>query len=211
VLDGYVLNETPAESIRQGRAARVPLMLGVNDDETTSTIPASSLPSTMSGYEALVRQQNPVIANLILARYPAANYPTPQRAYQDIADDLRFTCANRRAAQEHAANGNPTYHYVLTDALPDAQLAPLESFHGLDISYLFERTNAQAAELDLRRKMQNAWINFARTGEPGLALGYVWPRYASARQSAELKSSATTVINDYRASFCEFWANYVSL
>ena len=210
-LDGFVLTEAPAAAVASGRAVPVPYMLGVNDDESTSTNPASGLPSTVEGYEALVRGQFPTIAGLVLAQYPVENYPTPQRAYQDIVDDLRFTCANRRAAADHAAVGNKVYHYALTQTLPDPQLAPLESFHGIDVSFLFERANAQAAELNMRAKMQNAWINFARDGDPGTALGYSWPRYDSARQGAVLNSLAVTPVSDYRKSYCEFWARYVTL
>ena len=210
-LDGFVLTESPAAAVASGRAAQVPYLLGVTDDESTSTNPASGLPGTPEGYEALVRSQFPTIAGVVLAQYPVENYATPQRAYQDIVDDLRFTCANRRAAADHAAFGNKVYHYALTQTLPDAQLAPLESFHGIDLIFLFERANGQSAELNLRAKMQNAWINFARDGDPGTALGYVWPRYDAQRQGAVLNSSALAPVNDYRKSYCEFWARYVAL
>lgn len=210
-LDGFSLTQTPADALRSGSAAQIGLMLGVNDDESTSLSPAVSLPSTVSGYEALIRQQSPLVANAILARYPASSYSSPQRAYQDLIDDVRFTCANRRAAFDHAARGNRVYHYVLTDVLPDPQLAPLESFHGLDVSYLFGRPGGLPPELALRAKMQSAWVNFASDGEPGNALGYPWPRYGSARLSAELNATANAPMNDYRREYCEFWANYVVL
>lgn len=210
-LDGNSLTQTPAAALRSGSAAQIALILGVTDDESTSLSPASSLPNTQAGYEALIRQQFPLISSNVLARYPASNYPTPQRAYQDLIDDVRFTCANRRAAFDHAARGNRVFHYVLTDSLPEPQLAPLESFHGIDISYLFGRTGALAPELALSAKMRSAWVNFAQTGEPGNALGYAWPRYGLERLSAELNHSATTPISDYRREYCEFWANYVAL
>lgn len=210
-LDGYALRQTPADAIRSGAAAQIPMLLGVTDDESTSLTPASSLPATREGYEALIRQQFPTLGNAVLARYPAANYSSPQRAYQDFVDDVRFTCANRRAAYDHAARGNRVYHYVLTDVLPEPQLAPLESFHGIDVSYLFGRAGAQAPELALSTKMQTAWVNFARTGDPGQALGYTWPRYGTSRMSAELNHAASESLADYRRDYCEFWANYVAL
>jgi para-nitrobenzyl esterase len=210
-LDGFALIESPANAIASGRAAQIPFMLGVNDDESTSTTPASSLPSTAEGYQSAIRAQFATIAELVLARYPAAAYSTPAQAYQDLLDDVRFTCANRRAASDHAARGNPVYHYALTQILPDVQLAALESFHGVDISFLFERLGALAPELLLREKMQASWVQFARTGDPGSTLGYVWPRFDAVRNSAELNSQATKTITDYRGEYCEFWARYVAL
>jgi para-nitrobenzyl esterase len=210
-VDGYSLPESPANAVSQGRAAQVAFMIGVNDDESTSTTPASTLPPTVAGYEALVRSQFALIADLVLARYPVASYANPQKAYQDLLDDVRFVCANRRAALDHSARGNAVFHYVLTDALPDPQLAPLESYHGLDISYVFGRNGGLSAELDLREKTQTAWTNFAKTGDPGNALGYVWPRFDSQKRAAELNHAARTPISDYRGDYCAFWARYVAL
>jgi para-nitrobenzyl esterase len=210
-LDGFALQESPGSAIASGRAAQVPLLLGVNDDESTSTNPASSLPATQAAFEAQIRAQFPTISAAVLARYPTQNYPTPQRAYQDLLDDVRFVCANRRAAFDHAKFGQPVFHYALTDFLADPNLAPLESYHGIDIAYLFGRSSTDAAELNLREKMQNAWINFARSGDPGNALGYVWPRYADSRMSAVLNHGALSPLGDYRGTYCEFWAQYVSL
>ncbi len=210
-VDAHSLVESPAIAIGSGRAAQIPFMLGVNDDESTSTTPASTLPATVAGYEALVRSQFALIADLVLARYPVTTYATPQHAYQDLLDDVRFVCANRRAATDHSARGNAVFHYALTDILPDAALAPLESYHGLDISYVFGRNSGLAAELDLREKMQNAWTNFAKTGDPGNALGYPWPRYDGQKRSAELNSAARAALNDYRGDYCAFWARYVAL
>jgi para-nitrobenzyl esterase len=210
-VDAFSLIESPASAVSSGRAAQVPLMLGVNDDESTSTTPASTLPATAAGYEALVRSQFTAIADLVLARYPVASYASPPLAYQDLLDDVRFVCANRRAATDHSARGNAVFHYALTDTLPDPQLAPLQSYHGLDIIFLFGRSAGLAAELDLREKMQTAWTNFAKTADPGNALGYPWPRYDSQKRSAELNSAARAVLTDYRGDYCAFWARYVAL
>jgi carboxylesterase type B len=95
-------------------------------------------------------------------------------AYQDILDDLRFVCANRRAASDHAARGNAVYHYALTQFFPDPQLASLGAFHGIDVPFLFDRNAApQPPQVNLREKMQATWIAFARSGNPGNNLGYL--------------------------------------
>ena len=210
-IDRFSLLEPPALAISSGRATKVPLMLGVNDDENTSLTPASTLPNTFEAYAALVRSKFALISELVLARYPPVNYPTPASAYQDILDDVQFTCANRRAAGDHAAMGNAVFHYALTDSLSDANLAGLGSFHGLDIGYLFGRNTANSRELALSEKMQTAWTRFARIGDPTDALGYLWPRFDGNRRSAELNASAIGSINDYRGEFCDFWNRYTPL
>ena len=47
-LDGFALVAAPADALAQGTAAQVPFILGVNDDETTTLVPALTLPATMS-------------------------------------------------------------------------------------------------------------------------------------------------------------------
>lgn len=191
----------------------MPLLIGVNDDESTTLVPSMTLPATVAGYEAAIRARFPGIGDAVLARYPASAYPTPQRAYQDLLDDLMFGCAARRAAADHAAFGNAVYHYALTEELPDALLAPLESFHGLDIVLLFgPRPQAQASELVLATRMQRAWLDFAFAREPGSSDSISWPRYrADARASLELNGARSAPLDDYRGAYCAFWNQYVTL
>lgn len=213
-LDGFALTETPAAAVSAGRGAPVPLMIGVNDDEQTSLTPAASLPATVAGYESAVRTQLGVtLGNLALTRYPASAYATPQRAYQDLLDDVRFTCANRRAAADHAMHGNPVFHYTLSAVLPDPQLVALESFHGLDVVLLFgPRQQALAAERAVSEQMQRAWVEFARRGTPGQSLNFNWPNYSvNDRRSVDFNSPNASLIPDYRGSYCQFWAQYVAL
>jgi para-nitrobenzyl esterase len=213
IVDGFVLPESPGRAISAGSAAPVALMIGVNDDESATLAPASTLPATTAGYEAAIRARFPTIAPQVLARYPAAQYATPQRAYQDLLDDVRFVCAARRAAADHAARGNAVHHYVLTEILPDATLAPLESFHGLDIVLLFgPRPTALPPEAALAERMQRAWADFAYGREPGISEGLAWPRYrADDRVSLELNGSSDMLVSDYRQGYCDFWNQFVPL
>jgi para-nitrobenzyl esterase len=213
VVDGFVLPEAPGRAIAAGRAAPVPLMIGVNDDETTTLVPALTLPATVAGYEAAIRARFPGIADQVLQRYPAAAYATPQRAYQDLLDDVRFACAARRAAADHAARGNAVYHYALTEILPDPGFAALESFHGLDIVLLWgPRAQAQASERALAERMLRSWVDFAFGREPGSSDAVAWPRYrVDARTSLELNGASTTVLDDYRGAYCSFWNQYFVL
>lgn len=212
VLDGFALPATPMQQLASGQAAAVPLLIGVNDDEMTTLLSPTVLPATVVAYEAQVRSQFSLIGNAVLARYPASAYASPARAYQDIYDDLAFSCANRRAAADHANAGRPVWHYVLTEILPEPQLALLESFHGLDIPLLFgPRTQAQTLERVLGERMRAAWVAFARTGDPATDQ-QPWPRYDSAaRRSLELNSSRLVTLSDYRRDYCQFWAQYIPL
>lgn len=213
-VDPLSLPTAPGAALRDATAASVPLIIGVNDDEYTSLAPASVLPATVAGYEAAVRAQlGNFLGNAALARYPAANYSSPQRAYQDLLDDVGFSCPNRRAAAEHAANGRAVYHYVLDEIFPDPPFAQLESFHGQDIALLFgPRTLALPGEQQLAAAMQRAWIDFAHGAAPGSSDGLDWPAYDPAsRRSRRWSSSGPQSIDDYHGQLCAFWTRIVDL
>jgi para-nitrobenzyl esterase len=212
-LDQRTLSTALGPTIRNGTAAQRPLIIGVNDDEYTTLAPASSLPASTAGYEAAIRAQLGLAANAVLQRYPASAYETPQRAYQDLLDDIGFSCPNRRAAADHAAFGNEVYHYALTEIFPDGGFPSLESFHGMDIPLLFgPRLQAQPAERQLAIAMQGAWIDFAHGLPPGSSTGLVWPSYTAAtRQSVEWNSGGIGILTDYRGEYCEFWRLFVDL
>lgn len=213
-IDPLSLPLSPGAALRNATAAGVPMIIGINDDEYTSLAPASALPATVAGYEAAVRLQlGNFLGNAALARYPAANYSSPQRAYQDLLDDVGFSCPNRRAAAEHAANGQVVYHYLLDEIFPDPPFPELESFHGQDIALLFgPRAQALPDEQALAMAMQQAWIDFAHGLPPGSSAGQVWPSYDPVnRHSRRWSSSGPATIDDYRGALCEFWGLFVDL
>jgi hypothetical protein len=54
------------------RAAPVPLIAGINNDELTALLPASARPATVAAYETLVLQTIPTIGAQVLQQYPRA-------------------------------------------------------------------------------------------------------------------------------------------
>ncbi len=209
MLDGGALTEAPGRAIANGTAAPVPLLIGVTDDETTTLVPASTLPATAAGYEAAIRARFPGIGDQVLQQYPASAYASPQRAYQDLLDDALFTCAARRSAADHANRGYPTWHYVLTETLPQPGVAPLESFHGLDVALLFAPAE-RLAEYPLAERMQRAWVEFASGATPGSGEGQPWPLYQPAsRLSRELNSTRNGNLVDYHRDACNFWERFL--
>lgn len=209
ILDGSALTEAPGRAIANGTAAPVPLLIGVTDDETTTLVPANTLPATVAGYEAAIHARFVTIGELVLQQYPASAYPSPQRAYQDLLDDALFTCAARRSAADHANRGYPTWHYVLTETLPQPGVAPLESFHGLDVVLLFAPAE-RLAEYPLAARMQRAWVEFASGATPGSGDGQPWPLYQPAsRLSRELNGARNGDLVDYHRDACVFWERYL--
>lgn len=208
IVDGSVLPESPGLAIRAGRAAAVPLLIGSNDDESTTLVASSALPTDAASYQAAINNLFPLHDAQVQQQYPLSAYPTAGRAFLDLLDDLWFSCPARRTATDHAAQGHPVFHYALTEILPDLPI--LESFHGLDVLLLFvTRAGAQGSERQLGELMRSAWVDFAYGREPGISARLAWPRYqAGSRQSLELNGNNLHILNDYRGAQCGFWGQF---
>jgi len=176
VLDGGLLGERPWEAIRRSGAGRsVDLICGSTADEarlyTAGQEPAAA---------------DPVRAARSVGLDPAA-VPDYRRARPGITDadltasmasDAMFRMPARWCARAHAGIGGRTYLYEFAWAVNPA----VGACHGLDVPFTFGvpdgplgadlfGATVPAAFAPLSAAMRDAWVSFARTGDPG------WPRY----------------------------------
>jgi para-nitrobenzyl esterase len=105
--------------------------------------------------------------------------------------------AERKAAQ----NAAPVYMYMLTWETPVAK-GKLKCPHALEIPLVFD--NVEAARNFVGRgddpqtvadQMSQAWLAFARTGDPNTGVNVAWPSYgqkARATMIFDLKSRVET-------------------
>ncbi len=210
VIDRHSLIEPPGISMAAGRTAPVPLIVGINNDEMTTLLPATARPPTAAAYETLIQQTFPQITAQVLALYPAASYPAPWYAYADLLDDLTFACAARSYSRHHANNGNPTWRYVYTHVF-DNPSAVYGAFHGADIAFVFgPMLFATAAEADLSAQIQRQWTRFAASGDPNGGNDPPWPRRTgNADVAIEFDDVRRGLISNYRQTYCDFWERYV--
>ncbi len=210
VVDGHARVESPGLAVAAGRAARVPLIAGINADELTALLPASARPATVADYEALVRQTFPTISTLVLQQYPASAYAAPWYAYTDLLDDLQFACPNAAFTRHFASAGNPTWRYVYTHVFAGPS-AIYGAFHGAEIGFVFgPLASATAAEADLSRQMQRQWARFAASGNPNGGGDPNWPQRLPGDDVAiEFDDVARGLIQDYRKPYCDFWSRYL--
>jgi para-nitrobenzyl esterase len=211
VRDNYSLVEGPGLAIQAGRAASVPLIAGVNNDELTALLPVSARPQTVAAYEQLIRETFPTISAQVLQQYPASAYPAPWYAYADVLDDLQFACPNAAFTRNHAAAGNPTWRYVYTHVFANAT-AVYGAFHGAELAFVFgPTTGATPAEISLSAQMQRQWTRFASSGDPNGANDPNWPRRLPNDDVAiEFDDVQRGLIQDYRKSYCDFWARFIT-
>jgi para-nitrobenzyl esterase len=204
--DGLVLPMEPAERLKTGHASKLEIIIGTTMDEVHMYVDHDPTLCDRDPYDNELNQDNPllglgavVLAKLIKMDLTGA---APQRksfsdgqALLSIADEIFFRIPSFEMADAHAQGGGVTYTYLfeypvnrpgncLHESSPHALETPFV-FHNLDAAPNQGRIGPARDEDDAKTRVelantaQDAWIAFARSGDPnvpGSALG-VWPVY----------------------------------
>lgn len=193
VVDGATLPEQALDAIRDGLNAEVPVIVGTNRDEMTYF--AMGDRKLTAGEEGVVRRRlartvgEEGLDELIDAYAKAradAGLPTDDFSlWVAIESDRMFRIPSLRMAEAQSAVGANVYDYLFDWESPAAG-GFLRSCHALEIPFVFGNLDQPMMNVfagegpeaeNLSATMMDAWIAFARTGDPsGGTLGD-WPTY----------------------------------
>nr|WP_272925790.1 carboxylesterase family protein [Streptomyces sp. SID3212] len=214
VSGGSVLPEDPATAIREGRAARVPVLAGSNKDEmriSSFLDEQFKAPVTKETYGPKPTAQTSPAA---LARYPPAPGTRPPVALgtaltDGAVGDIR---AQELALSRHA----PVHAHEFADDAPPLPGATFDmgAYHTAELPYLFGVADMpaplDAEQQRLSGQMIAYWANFVRTGDPNGAevRNGTQVRWPTLPASVMFRNDTTTV-TDSRAFAAEhrwdFW------
>jgi para-nitrobenzyl esterase len=118
-----------------------------------------------------------------------------------------ITLAQRKAALGRA----PVYMYLFEwCSLADPKLL---AHHGLEIAFAFDNTTkvpgwsgGGAAAAALADRMSEAWLQFARSGNPATPKLPAWPAYSAATRATMRFDDECTVTNDPDREVRQLWA-----
>lgn len=200
VVDGDSLPRHPLDALRAGFAREIPLIAGTNLDEWR----LFEMPSLMKDLDRdrierkLARLLPPGVDVAALidayaeARGEDLNDPDQAKhLYSAIQTDRTFRIPAIRMAEAQAAHQPATWMYLFTWPSP-ARRGELGACHAIELPFVFgtldapgmDRFSGAGAEAArLSERTMDAWIGFAKNGEPGHAGLPAWPRYEPDRRA----------------------------
>jgi para-nitrobenzyl esterase len=171
-----------------GAMGRIPILMGFTRNEARYFL-KPGIPFDRRVLEGMCRLFGGAQSNALLAELAAQG----GSVYEKI--DKVFTTAiwvePALATARRIAPLNPNFYVYRFDRVsPDlAQTAELAK-HTAEIRYIFGTLPAargyDAIDRQISNFIQEAWINFARTGTPGAPGGVSWPSYVAANHRAHV-------------------------
>jgi para-nitrobenzyl esterase len=202
-VDGAAIPAHPFHPTASDVSADVPLVIGSTRTELTlqTDSAAFSLDDVaMRGrVQALVGAATDRIVDLYRKANPNA---TPSEVYFLIASDHRYGAPVMKIAERRAALGKgPVYLYYFRWETP-LEGGRLKSPHTIEIPFVFD--NVQASRLTagatgaqaLADKVSDAWIAFARSGDPNTPKLPRWPAFDAAQRATMMFDNASFVQDD---------------
>ena len=229
VVDGDVFPEPPIHAIATGAASDVPLMTGTNRDETRLWILYVDLLADVS-FDAITAfvptgaraipdgKTEQDIIDLYELNRPGAE---PGVITHAAGTDIFFRLPAIRLVEAQLAHQPSNTFVYRFDWPPPAPASPdndLGAMHGAELAFMFGSGNEGWLDIygpdplpqGLMEQMMDAWLAFAKTGDPNHPSMPSWPAYETSTRATMIfdttdAAPATEVVNDPDAGERSFW------
>lgn len=191
VADGALLGDDLLPAALAGAAER-DLLVGHTRDEMAAffAIDERVRNAAPQAVEGRFRDYFGAAAGAAMTEYAARSRgPAPAQLLGELIGDALFAGGSFAFAERLAALGRAAHVYRFDWAAPRGAFG---ACHCIEIPFMFNNLEAwqapmleggdAAAMQELAGQMQDAWIAFARSGEPAHSGMPAWPRYAADRQ-----------------------------
>jgi para-nitrobenzyl esterase len=187
IANGTTLPVSAAQAFAEGKVNKVPLMIGVGEDEFNGGVYTNGartvVANTVGQYRKLVTQQFGADATEVMRLYPPARYPVPSPfiAYRTIMADA-FSVCPALVSFGQLAKHIPVYAYQDddTDSPSEGGTQPLGAYHSA-INRLVHDPPASLDpnQLALQSQVLDEWAGFAHNGNPTVPGSPLWSHYTA--------------------------------
>jgi para-nitrobenzyl esterase len=209
VVDGKVLPQLPIAAIANGSVDNIPILVGTTLEEWKlfGSMDRSIYTMDEAGLLSSLQRLIPTgdVPNLIetyrQARNKRGQSTTPAELFMAIQTDKAFRMPAIRLAESHSRRHQPAYAYLFTWTSP-LMGGILGACHSLELGFLFgilePNFSGTGPEADaLAKNIQDAWLAFARTGNPSTKGLGEWPQYGERRETMLLGRECSVVAAPY--------------
>jgi para-nitrobenzyl esterase len=204
VVDGQILPAHPFDPQASTLSAQVPMIIGSTLNEFVTALNHPEYES-MTAAELEQRVNGTFGANaaaIIEAFRTRTPRAKPFDLWSHIAASMVRESAIKQATAKSALNAAPAYLYWFTWQTPVLNGRP-RAFHCSEIAFAFDNTDrcetmtgGGAAPRALAAKMSEAWIAFARTGNPNHAAIPHWPAFSAQTVPTMIFDNTTELVNN---------------
>jgi len=213
VLDGDLLPENPYDYVAKGNTSDIPLMHGSTKEEyhywlyyyeeLMRNTPREGMLALYKNGFGLSDNQIDALYDFLTEYYP---HKSESDKYIDIAS-WGFFRYPHSLLSAYQSQHSPTWEYVFEWSSPvDPEKG---SCHGMELPFVFYREEDEVfggnPPLTLLKQVQDAWINFARHGDPNHSDLPTWPQYNKEDKPAMVFNDNLRVENDYDGGIRNKW------
>jgi len=220
VIDGDLIPELPLAAVDAGQAREVALLLGTNRDENRLWSAFNPAHAALDD-EKLLRRAAVRLgehAGLVTRQYRAES-KSAAHAWDAMETDRMFAAPAHRLARAQARHGTDAYVYRFDWASP-AMEGALGACHALEIPFVFGThgddrlaplvgTGGSVAVLS--DVMQEAWLAFAKSGDPSHPELGDWPCYAEPHHPVKVFGEQLLVEQRPFADREKLWDDFLGL
>jgi para-nitrobenzyl esterase len=210
--DGDLIPADPFHAVATGASCGISLLCGTNLDEpkfframdpAVDTLDEAGLLARCRNLRPGAGQAEHVIETYRATRQARGEDTSPPELWFAIASDHAYRHPVMHQAELHAAHTPQTYAYLFTWRSP-AKGGRLGAAHCMEMPFVFGRlddpgmgpfTGQGEAVQRLSEQMMDAWIAFARTGNPATEALPTWPAYAADRRATMVFDESVTVVD----------------
>jgi para-nitrobenzyl esterase len=209
VMDGGVLPRHPFYPDAPRESAHIPMIIGNTHDETRAFLGGDPRNFTIT-WEELPERLAPELVldvepRVVIARYREL-YPnyTPSEVFFAATTAGRSWPGHLIQAEQRARISAPAWMYQLDFGSP-IDGGKLRAFHSFDIALVFDnldkpgsKTGTGPAARKVANQMSEAFLAFARTGDPNCAAIPAWGKYTLPQRSTLVINETSAMIDDPR-------------